>query len=132
MIHRALFGSVERFCGILIEHFAGRLPFWLSPTQIIIASITDEANDYARVVKDRLHALGLRVELDLRNEKISYKVREHSVTKIPAILVVGKREAEESTVAVRRLGGKEQDVMSLDEAAFRFKEEGRSPLEIAG
>ena len=132
MIHRALFGSVERFCGILIEHFAGRLPFWLSPTQIMIASITDEANDYARVVKDRLHALGLRVELDLRNEKISYKVREHSVTKIPAILVVGKREAEESTVAVRRLGGKEQDVMSLDEAALRFKEEGRSPLEIAG
>ena len=132
MIHRALFGSVERFCGILIEHFAGRLPFWLSPTQIMIASITDEANDYARVVKDRLHALGLRVELDLRNEKISYKVREHSVTKVPAILVVGKREAEESTVAVRRLGGKEQDVMSLDEAALRFKEEGRSPLEIAG
>ena len=132
MIHRALFGSVERFCGILIEHFAGRLPFWLSPTQIMIASITDEANDYARVVKDRLDALGLRVELDLRNEKISYKVREHSVTKIPAILVVGKREAEESTVAVRRLGGKEQDVMSLDEAALRFKEEGRSPLEIAG
>ncbi|MFL2526393.1 MAG: threonine--tRNA ligase [Candidatus Azotimanducaceae bacterium] len=132
MIHRALFGSVERFCGILIEHFAGRLPFWLSPTQIMIASITDEANDYARVVKDRLRALGLRVELDLRNEKISYKVREHSVTKIPAILVVGKREAEESTVAVRRLGGKEQDMMSLDEAALRFKEEGRSPLEIAG
>ena len=132
MIHRALFGSVERFCGILIEHFAGRLPFWLSPTQIMIASITDEANDYARVVKDRLQELGLRVELDLRNEKISYKVREHSVTKIPAILVVGKREAEESTVAVRRLGGKEQDMMSLDEAALRFKEEGRSPLEIAG
>ena len=98
----------------------------------MIASITDEANDYARVVKDRLQELGLRVELDLRNEKISYKVREHSVTKIPAILVVGKREAEESTVAVRRLGGKEQDVMSLDEAALRFKEEGRSPLEIAG
>ena len=98
----------------------------------MIASITDEANDYARVVKDRLSELGLRVELDLRNEKISYKVREHSVTKIPAILVVGKREAEESTVAVRRLGGKAQDVMTLDEAALRFKKEGRSPLEITG
>ena len=131
MIHRALFGSVERFCGILIEHFAGRLPFWLSPIQIVIASITDEANDYAQLVKDRLLGSGLRAELDLRNEKISYKVREHSVAKIPVILVVGKREAVESSVAVRRLGGKEQDVISLDEAVLQFKKEGLSPLEIA-
>ncbi len=131
MIHRALFGSVERFCGILIEHFAGRLPFWLSPIQIVIASITDEANDYAQLVKERLLASGLRAELDLRNEKISYKVREHSVAKIPVILVVGKREAEELTVAVRRLGGKEQDVISLNEAVLQFGKEGLSPLEIA-
>ena len=131
MIHRALFGSVERFCGILIEHFAGRLPFWLSPIQIVIASITDEANDYAQLVKDRLLGSGLRAELDLRNEKISYKVREHSVAKIPVILVVGKREALESSVAVRRLGGKEQDVISLDEAVLQFKKEALSPLEIA-
>ena len=130
MIHRALFGSVERFCGILIEHFAGRLPFWLSPTQIMIASITDEANEYAQLVKDRLLSSGVRAELDLRNEKISYKVREHSVTKIPVILVVGKREAEESTVAVRRLGGKAQDMMSLDQAVRQFAEEGCSPLEV--
>ena len=130
MIHRALFGSVERFCGILIEHFAGRLPFWLSPTQIMIASITDEANDYAQLVKDRLLSSGVRAELDLRNEKISYKVREHSVTKIPVILVVGKREAEESTVAVRRLGGKAQDMMSLDQAVQQFAKEGCSPLEV--
>ena len=129
MIHRALFGSVERFCGILIEHFAGRLPFWLSPTQIMIASITDEANEYAQLVKDRLLSSGVRAELDLRNEKISYKVREHSVTKIPVILVVGKREAEESTVAVRRLGGKAQDMMSLDQAVRQFAKEGCSPLE---
>ena len=130
MIHRALFGSVERFCGILIEHFAGRLPFWLSPTQIVIASITDEANEYAQLVKDRLFSSGVRAELDLRNEKISYKVREHSVTKIPVILVVGKREAEESTVAVRRLGGKAQDIMSLDQAVQQFVKEGCSPLEL--
>ena len=130
MIHRALFGSVERFCGILIEHFAGRLPFWLSPTQIVIASITDEANEYAQLVKDRLLSSGVRAELDLRNEKISYKVREHSVTKIPVILVVGKREAEESTVAVRRLGGKAQDIMSLDQAIQQFVKEGCSPLEL--
>ena len=130
MIHRALFGSVERFCGILIEHFAGRLPFWLSPTQIVIASITDEANEYAQLVKDRLLSSGVRAELDLRNEKISYKVREHSVTKIPVILVVGKREAEESTVAVRRLGGKAQDMMSLDQAVQQFAKEGCSPLEL--
>ena len=130
MIHRALFGSVERFCGILIEHFAGRLPFWLSPTQIMIASITDEANEYAQLVKDRLLSSGVRAELDLRNEKISYKVREHSVTKIPVILVVGKREAEESTVAVRRLGGKAQDMMSLDQAVQQFVKEGCSPLEL--
>ena len=130
MIHRALFGSVERFCGILIEHFAGRLPFWLSPTQIVIASITDEANEYAQLVKDRLLSSGVRAELDLRNEKISYKVREHSVTKIPVILVVGKREAEESTVAVRRLGGKAQDMMSLDQAVQQFVKEGCSPLEL--
>ena len=130
MIHRALFGSVERFCGILIEHFAGRLPFWLSPTQIMIASITDEANEYAQLVKDRLLSSGIRAELDLRNEKISYKVREHSVTKIPVIFVVGKREAEESTVAVRRLGGKAQDMMSLDQAVQQFAKEGCSPLEL--
>jgi len=130
MIHRALFGSVERFCGILIEHFAGRLPFWLSPTQIMIASITDEANEYAQLVKDRLLSSGVRAELDLRNEKISYKIREHSVTKIPVILVVGKREAEESTVAVRRLGGKAQDIMSLDQAVQQFVKEGCSPLEL--
>ena len=129
MIHRALFGSVERFCGILIEHFAGRLPFWLSPTQIVVASITDDANDYARSVKERLSQRGLRVELDSRNEKISYKVREHSVSKVPVILVVGNREAEESTVAIRRLGGKTQEVLTLAQAIEDLQVEGRSPME---
>jgi len=131
MIHRALFGSLERFCGILIEHHAGHFPLWLAPQQIVVATITDEANDYAREVQAALTRAGLRSELDLRNEKISYKVREHSVTKIPAILVVGKREAEERTVAIRRLGGKSQDVQPLDDAITALVEEARTPLEIA-
>ena len=129
MIHRALFGSLERFCGILIEHHAGHFPLWLAPLQIVVATITDDADDYARTVQTRLAARGLRSELDLRNEKISYKVREHSVTKVPVILVVGKREAEEGTVAVRRLGGKSQDVQTLDDAVIALVEEARSPLE---
>ena len=132
MIHRALFGSLERFCGILIEHYAGHFPLWLAPQQIVVATITDEADDYAREVQAALTAAGLRSELDLRNEKISYKVREHSVTKVPAILVVGKREAEERTVAIRRLGGKSQDVKSLADAIAALSEEARSPLEQAG
>jgi len=130
MIHRALFGSLERFCGILIEHHAGHFPLWLAPVQMVVATITDDADDYAREVQAALTAAGLRSELDLRNEKISYKVREHSVTKVPAILVVGKREAEERTVAIRRLGGKSQDVKSLDEAIKSLADEARSPLEV--
>ena len=131
MIHRALFGSLERFLGILVEHYAGHLPLWLSPTQAVIATITSDADDYAREVADAAKAAGLTVELDLRNEKISYKVREHSVTKIPVMLVVGKREADEQTVAIRRLGGKAQEVLPLDEALSRLAVEARSPLEVA-
>ena len=128
MIHRALFGSVERFFGILIEHFSGRLPLWLSPTQVVVASITDEANEYAKQVEKALKLEGIRAESDLRNEKISYKIREHSVTKVPVILVVGKREAEEATVAIRRLGGKAQEVVALDRAIQDLELEGRSPI----
>ena len=129
MIHRALFGSLERFCGILIEHHAGHFPLWLSPLQIVIATITDEADNYAMEVHEQLLAAGLRSEVDLRNEKISYKVREHSVSKVPVIMVVGKREADERTVAMRRLGGKAQDIRSLDEAIAMLTEEALSPLE---
>ncbi len=129
MIHRALFGSLERFFGILVEHYAGHLPLWLSPQQIVVATITDDADDYAVKVQAAADARGLRAELDLRNEKISYKVREHSVTKIPVILVVGKREAEEGTVAIRRLGGKAQEVMTLNEALDALADEARSPLD---
>jgi threonyl-tRNA synthetase len=128
MIHRAMFGSLERFCGILIEHHAGHFPLWLAPQQIVVATITDEADDYAGQVLAAARARGLRAETDLRNEKISYKVREHSVTKVPVILVVGKREAEEGTVAVRRLGGKAQEMMTLDAALDALADEARSPL----
>ncbi len=129
MIHRALFGSLERFCGILIEHYAGHFPLWLAPEQVMVATITDDADDYALEVLTAARERGLRADADLRNEKISYKVREHSVTKVPVILVVGKREAEERTVAIRRLGGKAQEVMSLDDALDALADEARSPLE---
>ncbi len=129
MIHRALFGSLERFCGILIEHYAGHFPLWLAPEQLVVATITDDADDYALEVLAAARARGLRADADLRNEKISYKVREHSVTKVPVMLVVGKREAEERTVAVRRLGGKAQEVMKLGEALDALADEARSPLD---
>src|SRR5207253_7914484 len=116
MLHRAIFGSYERFIGILIEHYAGRFPLWLAPVQAVVATIVSDADDYARQVAAKLEHAGLRVETDLRNEKINYKVREHSLAKVPLLLVVGKREAEEGTVALRRLGSEERQlVMSFDE-----------------
>jgi threonyl-tRNA synthetase len=128
MLHRAIFGSYERFIGILIEHYAGKFPLWLAPVQAVVATIVSDADDYAREVVEKLQAAGLRVEADLRNEKINYKVREHSLAKVPLLLVVGKREAEEGTVAVRRLGSDEhQKVMSLDEAVAMFAAEAVPP-----
>lgn len=127
MIHRAMFGSLERFTGILVEHHAGHLPLWLSPTQAVVATIVSDANEYAETVLARLNAAGLRAGADLRNEKINYKVREHSVAKVPVILVAGKREAEERTVSVRRLGSREQDVMSLDDAIAMIAAEAVPP-----
>ena len=127
MLHRAILGTFERFLGILIEHHAGRFPLWLSPVQAVVATIVSEADDYAHVVRDRLAAAGLRVETDLRNEKINYKVREHSLAKVPALLVVGKREAEEGTVAVRRLGSQGQEIVSLDEIVARLVKEATPP-----
>lgn len=129
MLHRAIFGSYERFIGILIEHFAGRLPVWLAPVQAVVATIVSDADDYAREAVAKLQAAGIRVESDLRNEKINYKVREHSLAKVPHLLVVGKREAEEGTVAVRTLGEKEQRVMSLDEAIVMLKD-GATPPDL--
>jgi len=127
MIHRAMFGSLERFTGILIENFAGHFPLWLAPLQIVVAPIVSDANDYALEVVEKLKAAGLRVESDLRNEKINYKVREHSLAKVPVILVVGKREAEEKKVSIRRLGSQDQTVMSLDEAIASLATEATPP-----
>jgi len=127
MLHRAIFGSMERFIAILIEHYAGRFPLWLAPVQVVVATITSDADAYAEEVRVACAAAGLRVEADRRNEKISYKIREHSLAKIPALLVVGKREAETGSVALRRLGGKEQEVLALGEAIARLNEEAAVP-----
>ncbi len=127
MLHRAIFGSYERFIGILIEHFAGRLPVWLAPVQAVVATIVSDADEYAKEAVAKLEAAGIRVESDLRNEKINYKVREHSLAKVPHLLVVGNREAEEGTVAVRTLGEKDQRVMSLDEAIAMLRSEATPP-----
>ena len=127
MVHRAMFGSLERFTGILIENFAGHFPLWLAPLQIVVAPIVSDANDYANEVAQKAKALGLRVETDLRNEKINYKVREHSLAKVPVLLVVGKREAEERKVSVRRLGSQDQTVMSLDDALKSLAAEAVAP-----
>jgi len=128
MFHRAIFGSYERFIGILIEHYAGKFPLWLAPVQAVVTTIVSDADDYARTVAGRLAAAGIRVETDLRNEKINYKVREHSLAKVPLLLVVGKREAEDGTVALRRLGSDEhQQMLSLDEAAAMIRAEAVPP-----
>jgi len=127
MLHRAMFGSMERFTGILIEHYAGHLPLWLSPVQAVVATITSDADDYAREVVAHARRLGLRVEGDLRNEKINYKVREHSLAKVPALLVVGKNEAAGRSVSIRRLGREGQQVTALDAALAALAEEAVPP-----
>jgi threonyl-tRNA synthetase len=128
MLHRAIFGSYERFIGILIEHYAGKLPLWLAPTQAVVATIVSDADAYALEVVEKLKAVGVRVEADLRNEKINYKVREHSLAKVPNLLVIGKREAEEGKVALRTLGVEGgQSVLTLEEAIERLAKEALAP-----
>ena len=127
MLHRAMFGSLERFIGILIEHHGGHLPLWLSPLQAVVATITDDADDYAREAHAAARRAGLRVEGDLRNEKINYKVREHSLAKVPVLLVVGRKEAAERTVSIRRLGKDGQTVLPLDKALAALAEEAVPP-----
>ena len=127
MLHRAILGSMERWIGIIIEQFSGRMPPWLAPVQVVVASITDSADDYAQKVADAAAALGLRVETDLRNEKISYKVREHSVSKVPFILAVGGREEEAGTVALRRLGSNAQQVIDMATALTQLRDESLPP-----
>ncbi len=127
MLHRAIFGSFERFIGVVIEHYAGRLPLWLSPVQVVLATITNDGDDYARKVPEVMRRAGLRAELDLRNEKIGYKVREHSLKKVPVIAAIGRREAEERTIALRRLGSKDQQVLALDDAIDTLSREAAMP-----
>lgn len=127
MLHRAVLGSFERFVGILIENFAGRFPVWLAPVQVVVATITSDGNAWAQDVESALKARGMRAEIDLRNEKINFKVREHSHAKVPWMLVVGRREAEEGTVALRRLGGQAQEVLALEAALVKIAEEARMP-----
>ncbi|QOF95865.1 threonine--tRNA ligase [Novacetimonas hansenii] len=127
MLHRAILGSFERFLGILIEQHAGRFPMWLAPVQVVVASIVTDAEPYAREVVEKLQAAGVVVEADVRNEKINAKIREHSLARVPVILVVGRKEAEERTVALRRLGGKVQEIVSLDEAVTALAHEATPP-----
>jgi threonyl-tRNA synthetase len=127
LLHRAIFGSLERFIGILLEHYAGALPFWLAPQQIVVATITSDADAYAHEVAEAFRAAGLRATAYVRNEKINYKVREHSLAKVPAIVAVGQREVGERSVSIRRLGQKGQQVASLEEALGAFETEGAVP-----
>ncbi|MFT8736507.1 MAG: threonine--tRNA ligase [Zymomonas mobilis] len=127
MLHRAVIGTFERFIGILIEHHAGRFPLWMAPVQAVVATIVSDADDFAKSVVEKMKAAGLRVTSDLRNEKINYKVREHSLSKVPNILVVGKREAEEGKVAIRKLGSRDQNILSVDDAIALLLEEATPP-----
>ncbi|HEU5286643.1 MAG TPA: His/Gly/Thr/Pro-type tRNA ligase C-terminal domain-containing protein, partial [Sphingomicrobium sp.] len=128
MLHRAILGTFERFIGILIEHHAGKFPLWLAPVQAVVATIVSDADDYAGEVAAKLASAEIRVATDLRNEKINYKVREHSLAKVPLLLVVGKREADERSVALRRLGSEDrQQMLGLDEAAAMIAAESAPP-----
>ena len=131
LLHRAILGSLERFIGILLEHYAGNLPLWLAPVQIVITTIASDADQYASEILDRMLNLGLRAKADLRNEKINYKVREHSVAKVPVIIAVGKREIDDQTVSVRRLGEGGQQIISLDEALEALVSESKSRHSLA-
>ena len=128
MLHRAILGSIERFIGILIESYAGKLPLWMMPTQCVVTPIVNEFDDYANEVYEALKSAGIRAEIDLRNEKINYKVREHSLAKVPAIFVVGARERDDRAVAIRRLGSRDQSVVALDEAVAALADEAKAPF----
>jgi threonyl-tRNA synthetase len=127
MLHRAILGSFERFLGVLIEHYAGRFPLWLAPVQAVVATIVSDADAYAGEVAGMLRRAGLEVELDLSNQKINAKVREHSLAHVPVLAVVGRKEAEQRTVALRRLGGSSQEVLPLEAAVRRLADEAAPP-----
>jgi len=128
MLHRALFGSLERFIGILIENYAGKLPFWLSPIQAVVCPIAEENNEYVKKLFEDLFKEGIKCDMDLRNEKINYKVREHSLAKVPFIIVCGKKEVAESTVTVRKLGSDKQEVMKREDLIKNMLSSNKLPL----
>ena len=127
MLHRAMFGSLERFAGILIEHYAGHFPLWLAPLQAVVCTITSEADEFGRTLVARARQMGLRVELDIRNEKINYKVREHSLAKVPLLFVIGKKEAAEKTISIRQLGKQEQITLPVAAALDRIVQQAIPP-----
>ena len=127
MFHRAILGSFERFIGILIENYSGNLPLWLAPTQVTVCSITDEADDYVKEISEILRSNNIRCNSDLRNEKISYKVREHSISKVPIIIAVGKKEVSDRTVSIRRLGSDDTSVVSLEDFTSSILQESLAP-----
>jgi threonyl-tRNA synthetase len=127
LLHRAILGSFERFIGILIEQYAGKFPLWLAPVQVVVATITNEVNDYAETITQQLQDLGVKVELDSRSDKIGYKIREHSLSKVPVIVAVGQQEKEKQTVSVRRLGSKNQETLALSEFVTKIQEESALP-----
>ena len=128
MLHRALFGSLERFIGILIENYAGKLPFWLSPAQAVICPIAEENNEYVKKLFEDLFKEGIKCEVDLRNEKINYKIREHSLAKVPIIIVCGKKEVSDNSVTIRRLGSEKQETMKREKLIKNMLEENKLPL----
>jgi len=128
MLHRALFGSLERFIGIIIENYAGKLPFWLSPSQAVVCSIAEENNQYVKKIFEELFKEGIKCEVDLRNQKINYKIREHSIAKVPIIIVCGKKEAAENTVTIRRLGSDKQETMKKETLIENILNENKMPL----
>ena len=128
MLHRALFGSLERFIGILIEHYAGKLPLWLSPIQAVVLPISQDFNNYAKKVFEQFNKVGITCEMDLKNHKIDYKIREHSLSKIPILLICGKKELDKNTITIRKLGSEKQQTIDLDEAVRNIFSESKSPL----
>jgi threonyl-tRNA synthetase len=128
MLHRALFGSLERFIGILIEHYAGKLPFWMSPTQAIVLPISDENNKYAKKVFEDLFKEGIKCEVDLKNQKINYKIREYSLAKVPYLLICGKKEEQDNTITIRKLGSEKQETIKINQLIKNMNSLNKLPL----
>ena len=128
MLHRALFGSLERFIGILIEHYSGKLPFWINPLQVMVIPVSDEFDNYAKQVNEAIKNVGINCEVDLKNHNLNYKIREHSLSKIPVLLICGKKEVDSNTVTIRRLDSNKQENMELKTFLKKFAALNKAPL----